>query len=117
MLRNVFGDRIHIIELNDLGTDPNTSDWIMYVIDKCKIQGIPAPNRYYSGCLKDAIWYRTYFTGSNPSKETNSHLVTFTHDRITSYNVCYTKLLREEQNSATQEIAGNVAQASQGTIV
>ncbi len=93
MLRNVFGDKIHIIELNDLGTDPNTSDWIMYVIDKCKVQGIPTPNRYYSGCLKDAIWYRTYFTGSNPSKETNDHLVTFTHESENRQMIIYERTL------------------------
>lgn len=59
--RNVYGDRIKIVPLNDLGTTAGTNDWIDYVIDRTVKLGLPEPTDYYTGSEADAIWYRERF--------------------------------------------------------
>lgn len=59
--RNVYGDRIKIVPLHDLGTTVGTNDWIDYVIDKVIKLGLPEPTDYYTGSEADAIWYRERF--------------------------------------------------------
>jgi hypothetical protein len=59
--RNVYGDRIKIVPLNDLGATSGTNDWIDYVLDKANKLGLPEPTDYYTGSEADAIWYRERF--------------------------------------------------------
>lgn len=57
--RNVFGDRIKVVPITDLGTcDP--VEWVEYVINKVQKVGLPSPTDYYGG-LENACWYRSHF--------------------------------------------------------
>lgn len=61
MVKRVFGDRVKILLLNDLGATDSTSDWADYVVEKIKKIGLPSPTDYYSGSMADALWYRERF--------------------------------------------------------
>jgi len=59
MWRNIFGDRIKLVPLADLGTcDPE--EWVKYVLTKITNMGLPEPTNYYGG-LENASWYRSHF--------------------------------------------------------
>jgi cytidyltransferase-like protein len=61
MLRNVYGDRIKIVPLKDLGTEPGTQGWADYVLEKIRKLGLPAPTDYFTGSHADAVWYKGHF--------------------------------------------------------
>jgi cytidyltransferase-like protein len=60
MLRNVYGDRIKIMPLVDIGA-VNPIDWASYVLEKVQKLGLPDPTEYHSGSEADSIWYRYHF--------------------------------------------------------
>ncbi len=56
MLRNVYGDRIKIVPLNDL--DASTPEqWTNYIFEKLEKLGMSEPTDYYTGSEADAKWY------------------------------------------------------------
>ena len=61
MIRNVFGDRVKIVPLVDVGTNKGTDEWIKYVIDKTTKIGLPNPTEYFSGSEADSVWYKSHF--------------------------------------------------------
>lgn len=61
MLKNVFGERIKIVPLKDLGTEPGKNAWIDYVLEKINKVGLPEPTDYFTGSEADSIWYRDRF--------------------------------------------------------
>ena len=61
MLRNVYGDRIKIVMLSDLGITPGKDDWVNYVLGKIRKLGLPEPSDYYSGSHGDSVWYKNRF--------------------------------------------------------
>lgn len=62
MIRNVYGDRVKIIMLSDLGITPGKDDWVDYVLSKIHKLGLPTPSDYYSGSHGDSVWYKNRFT-------------------------------------------------------
>jgi nicotinamide mononucleotide adenylyltransferase len=68
MLRNVYGNRIKIVPLNDLGTCQHSNDWVDYVLDKIDKIGLPQPLDYLTGSEADAVWYKDRFYNSKLSK-------------------------------------------------
>lgn len=62
MIRNVYGDRVKIIMLSDLGITPGKDDWVDYVLSKIHKLGLPSPSDYYSGSHGDSVWYKNRFT-------------------------------------------------------
>jgi len=79
MLRNVFGDRIKVFPIRDLGTGIHTQEWINNVIGKCMELNLPVPNHYYCGCHDDSLWYQGYFSGSNPIKKQVGDELIYSH--------------------------------------
>ena len=73
MLKNVYGDRIKIVQLTDLGTTEGTNDWADYVISKITKVGLPSPTDYFTGSMADARWYvnRFYLKGVSPVPNDN----------------------------------------------
>lgn len=68
--RNIFGDRIKLVPVTDLGTcDPQ--EWVNFVINKITKVGLPEPTDYYGG-LENACWYRSHFLLPG-EKEANLH--------------------------------------------
>lgn len=61
MVRNVYGDRLKIVQLQDLGTSENTDAWVEYVLDKIQKLGMAPPTDYYTGSQADARWYKNRF--------------------------------------------------------
>lgn len=61
MIRNVYGDRVKIIPLPDIGADQASNEWVDFVLSKIKKVGLPSPTRYYTGSEADAIWYQDRF--------------------------------------------------------
>jgi len=61
MLKNVYGDRLKVMPLMDLGSDSGTQDWCEYVLDKLNKQKFPEPTDYYTGSKSDSIWYEKHF--------------------------------------------------------
>lgn len=85
MIRNVFGDRLIIIPLEDLPKSPNRSknDWVKYVLEMCKKYGHENVTDYYSGSRADAVWYAEKFyneTMINPLTEGYGDLPSFDDD-------------------------------------
>jgi len=70
MLRNVYGDRIKICPLNDIGA-ANPEQWVSYIFHKfVKIDIIKKePTDYYSGSEFDASWYKDHFWSNSISSE------------------------------------------------
>jgi hypothetical protein len=68
MVRNVYGDRIKIIQLQDLGTTSGSNDWVDYVLGKVKKLGMPEPTDYFTGSLADSRWYTGRFILNGVSK-------------------------------------------------
>ncbi len=71
MLDNVFGNRIRIVPVRDLGATSSNNDWCDYVIDKIVKLGLPEPTDYHTGSRQDSLWYRgRFFNGDdNPTPE------------------------------------------------
>lgn len=61
MLRNVYGNRIKIIPLKDLGLTEVTREWADFVINKIKKVDMPAPTEYWTGSEADAAFYKEHF--------------------------------------------------------
>lgn len=61
MWRNVYGDRIKLVPLADLGATRDTNEWCDYVLKKIRGLGLPDPTDYFTGSPADAIWYRGRF--------------------------------------------------------
>lgn len=61
MLKNVYGDRLKIVQLQDLGTTEGTNNWVDYVIDKITKLGMAPPTDYFTGSQADARWYTNRF--------------------------------------------------------
>ncbi len=60
MLKNVYGDRIKIVPLNDL--DASTPEqWTNYIFEKLEKLGMSKPTDYYTGSEADAQWYKNSF--------------------------------------------------------
>lgn len=62
MLKNIYGDRIKIVQLADIGTQEGSTDWVDYVIDKVHKLGLPDPTDYFTGSEADARWYSKRFS-------------------------------------------------------
>lgn len=61
MLRNVYGTRIKIVPLKDLGLTEVTREWADFVINKIKKVDMPAPTEYWTGSEADAAFYKELF--------------------------------------------------------
>lgn len=61
MVQNVYGDRLKIVQLNDLGTVEGTNDWADYILDKIHKIGLPEPTDYFTGSRADGRWYEGRF--------------------------------------------------------
>ena len=72
MLYNVFGERIRIVHLNDLGTLRDTNEWCDYIIKKINGLGLPEPTDYVTGSRQDSLWYRgRFWNGDHDPLETH----------------------------------------------
>lgn len=60
MIKNVYGDRIKIVPLTDLGAK-HPMDWTNYIFDKLEKLGMKQPTDYYTGSVMDARWYTHCF--------------------------------------------------------
>ena len=60
-IKNVYGNRVKCLPLNDLGSTPDKSEWIDYVLAKIRGLKLPEPTDYYTGSPADAIWYDERF--------------------------------------------------------
>ena len=72
MVHNVFGDRLKIVQLADIGTQEDTNAWVDYVLDKIKKLGLSEPTDYFTGSSADARWYaqRFYLNGISVHNKT-----------------------------------------------
>lgn len=61
MLRNVYGNRIKIIPLKDLGLTEVTREWADFVMKKIKKVDMPTPTEYWTGSKADAVFYQEHF--------------------------------------------------------
>jgi hypothetical protein len=69
MVRNVYGERIKIVPLKDLGLVEVTSEWVDYVLDKVNKLGLPEPTDYWSGSHSDAVWYKSHFSNAPAERD------------------------------------------------
>lgn len=65
MLFNVYGNRLKVVPLQDIGTTQGSNDWVDYVLSKIKKLGLPDPNSYWTGSVQDGIWYKDRFFNSS----------------------------------------------------
>ena len=68
MLKNIYGDRIKIVPLKDIGSNSSTNDWCNYVLEKLQKLGMPEPDTYIGGSEADVIWYKKTFNPENNKK-------------------------------------------------
>lgn len=68
MIQNVYGDRIKIVQLADIGSQTGTNDWVDYVLEKIEKLGLPAPTDYYTGSKADFVWYSNRFLIPGPKQ-------------------------------------------------
>jgi len=61
MVQNVYGDRLKIVQLNDLGTVEGTNQWVDYILEKITKIGLPEPTDYFTGSRADGRWYEGRF--------------------------------------------------------
>ena len=61
MWKRIYGDRIKLIPVADLGATNDTTEWCDYLLKKAEQLGLPAPTDYFTGSPADAIWYRGRF--------------------------------------------------------
>ena len=60
MLKNVYGDRIKIKALNDLGA-VGPKEWTDYILSSLKKIDMKEPTDYYTGSKFDSSWYNHTF--------------------------------------------------------
>lgn len=82
MPRNVFGKRIKIIPIRDLGAEQGKNDWVDYVRAKLRAIGLKDPTDYYTGSRDDAEWYinRFYNEEFSPKCEGDAFKERFVND-------------------------------------
>jgi len=61
MLRNVYGNRVRIIPLQDIGAEQGSNSWCDYVLEKARGMKLPEITDYYTGSHADAMWYKGRF--------------------------------------------------------
>ena len=61
MWDRIYGLRVKLVPLADLGATKDTNEWCDYVLKKVRGVGLPDPTDYYTGSPADAIWYRGRF--------------------------------------------------------
>lgn len=64
MLINVYGNRLKIVPLQDIGTAQGSNDWVDYTLSKIKKLGLPEPTSYWTGSMQDGMWYKDRFYNS-----------------------------------------------------
>lgn len=57
MVKQVFGSRFEFVHLDDIDSDPSSSEWVDYVLAKIKSSHDCVPTDYFSGSFDDAKWY------------------------------------------------------------
>lgn len=65
MVRNVFGKRVKIVPLEDIGLVDITDEWCDYVLHKIESVGLPRPTDYFCGSKADSLWYKYHFDGDH----------------------------------------------------
>ncbi len=69
MLKNVYGDRIKIVPLNDLGA-AGPVEWTNYIFEKLAKLGMKEPTDYYTGSGADSKWYyHCFYAGTETQME------------------------------------------------
>lgn len=61
MLRKIYGERIKIVPLRDLGATDGTNNWVDYVLEKLDKISLPPVSDLYCGSEADGSWYRERF--------------------------------------------------------
>lgn len=61
MLRNIYGNRIRIIPLQDIGAEQGADTWCEYVLQKAEAMKLPPITDYFTGSHADAMWYKGLF--------------------------------------------------------
>lgn len=69
MIRNVFGDRVKIVPLSDIGSEQHTDDWADYVLEKISKVNLPEPTDYFTGSIQDSLWYEGRFNRDHTREE------------------------------------------------
>lgn len=68
MLRNIYGNKVRIVPLDDIGSEQDQNTWCDYVLSKLDKLNIPPPTDYFTGSHADAVWYKGRFWDSaNPN--------------------------------------------------
>lgn len=80
MWDNVFGNRVKLVPLSDLGATAHTSEWCDYVLKKVKGLGLPDPTDYFTGSMADAVWYRNRFFNAAVGSPADDHPADFLTD-------------------------------------
>ena len=66
MLRNIYGNRIRIIPLEDIGAEQGKNTWCEYVLNKASGMKLPEITDYFTGSHADAMWYKGMFWHGDP---------------------------------------------------
>lgn len=61
MLRNVYGNRVKVIPLQDIGAEQGSNSWCDYVLQKAQAMNLPEITDYFTGSKQDALWYKGRF--------------------------------------------------------
>jgi nicotinamide-nucleotide adenylyltransferase len=61
MLKNVYGDRIKIVPLTDIGLNKPSYEWTEYILDKLLKLNMPSPTHCAIGSAVDSVWYNHHF--------------------------------------------------------
>lgn len=61
MWDRLYGSRVRLVPLADLGATNTTNEWCDYVLKKIQGMGLPDPTDYYTGSPADAVWYKGRF--------------------------------------------------------
>jgi hypothetical protein len=69
MLRIVFGDRLMIVDLDDIDSGADVHEWYDYVSSKIYQAGYPEPTDYFGGSRIDAKWYYHEFADGGEAGE------------------------------------------------
>jgi hypothetical protein len=67
MLRNVYGNRVRIVPLQDIGAEQGANTWCEYVLDKAVKMNLPEITDYFTGSHADAMWYKNMFWEGDPN--------------------------------------------------
>jgi hypothetical protein len=67
MLRNIYGNRVRIIPLQDLGAEQGANTWCEYVLSKAEGMKLPPITDYFTGSHADAMWYKGMFWDGDPN--------------------------------------------------